>query len=115
MRTFVGAKLHGVRVTDKSVEYNGSVSICPELMRRAGIMPFERVSVVNLMTGGRWDTYALPAEQAGAFTLNGGGARLGEKDDRCVVMTWRQEEVFTGAKVLFLGPGNVVVREQEYR
>lgn len=87
MKTFVSAKLHGIRVTDKSVEYHGSVSICPKLLAAAGIEQYEQVHVVNLNNGNRWVTYAIEGE-IGAFTLNGGGARLGEIGDSCVVMTY---------------------------
>ena len=39
-------KIHGIRVTDKSIQYNGSVSICPKLMKAAGIQQFEKVQVI---------------------------------------------------------------------
>lgn len=110
MRTFVGAKLHRITVTDKSLGYNGSVAIDRRLMALVGIEPFEQVHVVNLNNGQRWVTYALPDDETpGKFSLNGGGARLGEIGDRCVVMTYRQEVVFTGAKVAFLDERNTVV------
>ena len=112
MKTFVSAKIHGIRVTDKSVDYNGSVSIDAALMRQAGIDPYEQVDVIDLENGNRWTTYALPVERKTgenpAFTLNGGGARLGEKGDRCVIITYRQSESFEGAEVIFCDAGNFV-------
>lgn len=114
MRTFVGAKLHGLRVTDKSVNYNGSVSIDAELMALASVAPYEQVHVVNLNNGARWVTYALPSDVPGLFTLNGGGARLGEVGDPCVVMTYRQEAAFSGADVIFIDEANTVRKVMRY-
>ncbi|GGH14641.1 aspartate 1-decarboxylase [Alsobacter metallidurans] len=113
LRTLVGGKIQRVKVTGKSVNYNGSVSICRDLMRRAGILPFERVDIVNLANAHRWTTYAIEAE-SGVFTLNGGGARLGELGDKCVIMTYVQAEAFTGAPVVYCDENNGVDRAFDY-
>jgi aspartate 1-decarboxylase len=105
VRSFVAAKIHGIIVTDKSVVYQGSVTIDAALLAEADIHPYERVDVVNLSNGARWTTYALPGGE-GAFTLNGGGARLGEVGDRCVVMTYRDEPIFSGARVVHIAADN---------
>lgn len=113
MRCYVAAKLHGIQVTGKAVEYHGSVSVCPHLLRAAGIEPYEQVHVVNLSTGARWVTYALEGDP-GAFTLNGGGARMGEVSDRCVLMTFAFSPRFPGAWAVMVGPGNVPVERLRY-
>ena len=115
MRTWVGAKLHGVRVTDACLDYHGSVGIDAAIMAGAGIEPFEQVHVVNLNTGGRWVTYALPVDVRGAFTLNGGGARLGVVGDVCVVMTYRTGSEYEPARVLFFDQDNKVVDTEVYQ
>ena len=116
MRTWVSAKLHGITVTDASVEYHGSVGIDAALMAAVDILPWEQVHVVNLSSGHRWVTYALPLEAGGGeFTLNGGGARLGVVGDVCVVMAYRTATEFTPAKVAFVGAGNTVVDSTVYR
>jgi aspartate 1-decarboxylase len=113
MRTWVAAKLHGITVTGASVDYNGSVSLCPYLMEQAGISEYEQVHVVNLATGDRWITYALAGDQD-MFTLNGGSARLGEVGDRCVVMTFAQGHRAPEAPVLFLDTGNRIIGRVTY-
>lgn len=105
MRRFVSAKIHGITVTDKSVDYHGSVSICSELLKIAGIDEYEAVDVVNLSNGARWTTYALRAE-SGQFTLNGGGARLGEIGDRCVILTYQLARAFPGALAVYVDQRN---------
>jgi aspartate 1-decarboxylase len=113
MKSFVSAKIHGIRVTDKSVRYNGSVSICPELMKAAGIQQFEKVQIVNLTNGNRWETYAIEAAVK-AFTLNGGGARLGEIGDECVIITYDVSEIFQSANVVFVNECNDIFKTMRY-
>jgi aspartate 1-decarboxylase len=113
MREFVSAKLHGLKVTGKSLEYEGSASLPPSLMQRADIHPYERVYLVNKSTGIRWDTYAIPGPE-GEFVLNGAAARLGEIRDEILLWTFRTEERFTGANVIFLDEKNQIARIDEY-
>lgn len=113
MREFVSAKLHGLRVTGKSLEYEGSASLATSLMEAAGISPYERVYLVNKSTGSRWDTYAIPGRE-GEFTLNGAAARLGEVGDEILLWTFRQEERFSGANVVFLNEFNKIERRKSY-
>ncbi|MBY0561500.1 aspartate 1-decarboxylase [Hyphomicrobium sp.] len=101
MKMWVAGKIQRIRVTDKSLNYNGSVSIDAKLMGLAGIEAYEQVDIVNLSNGARWTTYAIPAEQ-GVFSLNGGGARLGEIGDRCVIMTYKMAEKFEPAPVVYI-------------
>jgi len=113
IRTYVAAKIHGIRVTHKALKYSGSVTVDAGLLARAGIQPFEQVHVVNLTTGARWVTYAIPGEK-GQFVLAGGGARLGELGDECIVMTYVQAQVMPVATVLHCGENNQVTHELEY-
>ena len=113
MREFVSAKLHGLKVTGKSLEYEGSASLPPSLMQKADIHPFERVYLVNKSTGIRWDTYAIPGPE-GEFVLNGAAARLGEIGDEILLWTSRNEERFSGASVIFLDEKNQIARIDEY-
>jgi len=113
MREFVSAKLHGLVVTGKSLDYEGSASLPPGLLQRADIEPYERVYLVNKATGQRWDTYAIPGPE-GEFVLNGAAARLGEIGDEILLWTFRREERFTGATIIFLDQKNQIVRIDEY-
>jgi len=113
MKHWVSAKLHGISVTDKSVEYNGSVTICSELMKKAGIENHEKVQIVNLNNGNRWETYALAGE-SGVFSLNGGGARLGEVGDKCVIIAYRTRSAFLDFDVVFCGKDNFITHFIRY-
>lgn len=106
MRQFITAKVHRITVTDASLDYIGSITVSREILQAADMLPYERVHVVNLTTGSRWDTYILPTDEPGTFTLNGGGARLGQIGDQCVLMTYTWAEQFTGASAVFCDENN---------
>ena len=107
MKIFISSKIHNLKVTDKSVAYNGSVSVCATLLETAGIRPYQQIDVINLSNGARWTTYALPA-QKGTFTLNGGGARLGEIGDKCVLLAYALSADFDGAQVVYCDSCNTI-------
>jgi aspartate 1-decarboxylase len=113
MKEFIHAKLHNISVTNKSIDYHGSVTICTELLRASGIEPYQKVDVVNLNTGSRWTTYAVPGP-IGSFELNGGGARLGEIGDKCVVISYQSSDSFLGANVIFCDKHNSVQERMTY-
>jgi len=85
-RTFVKSKIHRAKVTGADLNYVGSISICPELMRAAGMLPYEFVHVNNLSNGFHWETYALLGNP-GEITLNGPPARNFCRDDLVVILT----------------------------
>jgi len=70
MKTFIGGKIQGIRITKKSPHYNGSVTVDKDLLQLAGMQAYEQVQVVNITNGNRWMTYLLPGEK-GEFVLNG--------------------------------------------
>lgn len=107
MRTWVAGKIHGIRVSEKHPDYHGSVSIARDLMVAAGIEAYEQVHVINQANGNRWITYAVPGAP-GEFALNGGGARLGEIGDPCILITYVTADEFPGAPVVFATDDNAV-------
>lgn len=86
-RCFLGAKLHGATITCANLEYQGSLSIDPDLMRRAGILPLERVDVYNLVNGERLSTYAIEGGP-GEICLNGAAALKGKVGQRVIIATY---------------------------
>lgn len=83
------SKIYRARLTDSSIEYSGSLGIDEDIMKSSGIIPWEKILVININTGGRFETYAIP-EAAGSmkFTLYGGAARLGAKNDPVIIMSF---------------------------
>lgn len=86
---FLSSKIHGMHVTDKNVAYTGSVTIDGDILDAAEIDEFEKVQLVNVSSGERFETYVLRGEDhTGSFILNGGAARLGEVGDKFIVISY---------------------------
>ena len=87
--TLFKGKLHRLTVTEAALHYEGSITLDRELMELAGILPYERVQVVNVNNGSRLETYTIP-DKAGSRTvcLNGPAARLCAPGDLVVVMAY---------------------------
>ncbi|MDI3547986.1 MAG: aspartate 1-decarboxylase [Halanaerobiales bacterium] len=88
-RTMLKAKLHRVRVTEANLEYRGSITIDQDIMDKADILPHEKVQVVNINNGARFETYVLPGERGSkTICLNGAAARLAQVGDRVIIMSY---------------------------
>lgn len=86
-RRMLNGKIHRARVTDADLNYVGSISIDPILMKAADIIPNEQVSVYNLMNGARFETYAIEGTD-GQICLNGAAARLAQVGDLVIIVTY---------------------------
>jgi len=85
----VKSKLHGAKVTDTRLHYQGSIAIDPELMEAADIMPYETVLIADVDNGNRLQTYAIPAESnSGDIIILGAAARLIKKGDEIIVFSF---------------------------
>ena len=77
--TLCKSKIQRAVVTEKSLHYEGSITIDSALMNAAKILPYERVQVLNLNNGERLETYVLVGEEnRGTICLNGPAARRGD-------------------------------------
>jgi len=110
VRTFVNGKIHQLKVTRLEPTYNGSCRICPELLCLAGIEPFEKVEIYSMTSRARISTYVFPGAAKGEFALNGGAALHFRIGDRVAVVTYRQEETFSGAKCVIVDPADNTVQ-----
>ena len=91
LRTLLTAKIHRARVTGADVHYIGSISIDQDLMEAAGILPHERVQVVDIDNGARLETYAIAAPAgSGTVQLNGAAARLVAAGDLVIIIAYGQ-------------------------
>jgi aspartate 1-decarboxylase len=81
------SKIHRAVVTGADVDYVGSITLDPELMRLADLREFEQVHVLDVDNGARFETYAM-AGGPGDVILNGAAARLVQPGDRVIVITY---------------------------
>jgi len=110
LRTYLLAKLHGIHLTDKNVNYVGSLTLSREYMDATGMTEHEAVQVVNVTTGARLMTYIIVTEERGQCVLNGGAARLAEVGDQIIVMTFAQSDRPLQPKVAFIDSHNRIER-----
>lgn len=83
------SKIHRVTVTEARLDYIGSITIDEDLLDAAGIMPGERVYIVNNNNGARLDTYAIAGpRKSGVICLNGAAARLVQVGDIVIIMSY---------------------------
>jgi len=83
------SKLHRIRVTGKSLDYEGTLLVDPVWMEAVGLLPYEHIEVYNVTNGNRWTTYVIPGSPgSGAVELNGAAARLGEVGDLLIVTAY---------------------------
>lgn len=83
------SKLHRCTLTECELEYEGSLTIDLDLMDAVGMLPYEKILVVNQTNGARLETYIIPeARGSRRFCLNGAAARLGRPGDMITIMSF---------------------------
>ncbi|HNR94976.1 MAG TPA: aspartate 1-decarboxylase [Kiritimatiellia bacterium] len=87
MRIMLKSKIHRAFITDTKLHYEGSIACDPCLLKAADILPNEKVLVVNLNNGERFETYAIPGTD-GEIGLRGAAARLGHAGDCVIIMAF---------------------------
>lgn len=93
LRCILRAKIHMATVTESDLSYEGSITIDEEIMKEAGILPYEQVMVSNLNNGERFETYVIPGKKdSGQVCLNGPTARKGVVGDKVIIFCYSYVE-----------------------
>lgn len=83
------SKIHRATLTDKHLEYEGSITIDETLMLAADICENEKVHVLNINNGLRFETYVIKGKKnSGSICVNGAAARLAEKNDVIIIASY---------------------------
>ncbi|HWU44458.1 MAG TPA: aspartate 1-decarboxylase [Bdellovibrio sp.] len=80
-------KIHRATVTGADLNYEGSVSICPDLIKASGLLINERVDIYNCNNGARFSTYVIKGNK-GEICLNGAAARHVQKGDLVIICSY---------------------------
>lgn len=87
--TSLKAKLHCATVTEANLNYMGSITIDESLLAASGILPNEKVQIVNNNNGSRFETYVIAGEKdSGVICLNGAAARLVQPGDKVIIIAY---------------------------
>ncbi len=82
-------KIHRATVTDANLNYEGSITLDRALMDAAGILPFEKVGILDIHNGARFDTYVIEGEpNSGTICLNGAAARMVQTGDLIIIVSY---------------------------
>ncbi|MCK6479984.1 MAG: aspartate 1-decarboxylase [Planctomycetaceae bacterium] len=93
LRTMMKSKIHRATVTDAHLDYVGSLTVDADLLRAVDLLPNEKVHVVNVNTGARFETYIIEGEAgSGTMCANGAAARLVQPGDLVIVIAYGQFE-----------------------
>ena len=117
--TLLKAKIHRAKVTQADLDYVGSVTIDTKLLREAGIFEYEKVQIVDINNGNRFETYTIAGEEgSGIICLNGAAAKCVSVGDKVIIMAYAnmtpQEAASHKPTVLFVNDNNESVRKANY-
>lgn len=83
------SKIHRVKVTESNLDYIGSITVDEDLLDASGIIVGERVYIVNVNNGERFDTYTIRGKRgSGEICLNGPAARKVQKGDIIIIIAY---------------------------
>ena len=109
--TMLKSKVHRLTVTDANLEYEGSFTLDTDLMDAAGLLPHERIDVLNVTNGNRLTTYVIPGQRGSRVACaNGAAAHLVNRGDIVILASWAEmspDEAKTHEPTIVLvGAGN---------
>ena len=114
-------KIHRATVTQAELNYVGSITVDEALMEAAGIREYEKVAIVDVNNGARFETYVIAGERdSGTICLNGAAARCVSVGDKVIIMCYAQmtPEEFAdpdnAPRVVFVDDDNRIARVTRY-
>ena len=113
------AKIHRETVTQAELDYVGSITVDMDLLEQAGILEYEKVQIVDVNNGSRFETYTIAGERgSGVMCLNGAAARMVQTGDKIILMAYAQvtpeEASELRPTVLFVDEKNKVTKVTNY-
>ena len=112
-------KIHRATVVQAELDYVGSITVDEALMEAAGIFEYEKVQIVDVNNGARFETYVISGERSsGMICLNGAAARMVSVGDKIIIMAYgimTPEELSKNPpKVVFVDDENKITRLTRY-
>lgn len=113
------SKIHRATVKQAELDYVGSITIDMALMEASGIYEYEKVQIVDVNNGNRFETYVIAGERnSGMICLNGAAARMVSVGDKVIIMCYAQmtpeEHEANRPKVVFVDDSNKISRVTNY-
>lgn len=117
--TMLKSKIHRATVTQAELDYVGSITVDIALLEQAGIFEYEKVQIVDVNNGARFETYTIAGERgSGVICLNGAAARMVQTKDKIIIMAYANvtadEAKNLRPTVLFVDEKNKVTKVTNY-
>jgi aspartate 1-decarboxylase len=111
------SKIHRATITQAELHYEGSLTMDVALMEEGDLLPYEKIQVVNINNGNRFETYLIEGERnSGVICLNGAAARLGMVGDRVILISYGvfSDEELSNHKpmVVFVDEHNRIIKKE---
>lgn len=112
-------KIHRATVVQAELDYVGSITVDTDLLEAAGILEYEKVQIVDVNNGSRFETYTIAGEAgSGMICLNGAAARCVSTGDKIIIMSYASmtpdEAKQFSPKVVFVDDDNKISRVTNY-
>ncbi len=117
--TILKGKIHRATVTQAELNYVGSITIDKTLMEASNIIENEKVQIVDINNGERFETYVIPGKrESGVICLNGAAARLVQTGDKVIIIAYAQMNEEEAKKfkpaVVFMNDDNTIKEITNY-
>ena len=90
----IKSKIHRVTITQADVDYIGSITIDPILMKAANLIAGEKVQVLNIANGERLETYVIEGNERGQIGINGPAALKMNIGDVVILMDKEEAQTY---------------------
>ncbi|MEG1254325.1 aspartate 1-decarboxylase [Clostridium sp.] len=117
--TMLKGKIHRATVVQAELDYVGSITVDEDLLEASGILEYEKVQIVDINNGNRFETYTIAGERgSGLICLNGAAARCVQVGDKIILMSYcevdGEEAKEHKPKVVFVDEGNKITQVTNY-
>ena len=117
--TMLKGKIHRAKVVQAELHYVGSITVDPLLLEAANIYEYEKVQIVDVENGNRFETYTIAGEPgSGMICLNGAAARMVHTGDHIIIMSYCELDASLAKEhkpyVVFVDEKNQIVNTARY-
>ena len=111
MKEVLRAKIHRATITGTNLNYLGSIYIDKALMKKVGIIEFEKVLVCDVTNGNRWETYVIEGkENSKKIEVQGAGSKLCKKGDIVIILSFEITDETPRPKIILVDEKNKFVK-----
>ena len=102
MKEYLSSKIHNITVTDANPEYEGSIEIDEDLMEKSNLEEYQKVLVVSITSGARFETYVIRGKKfSKTIAVHGAAAHLVKKGERIIIMSFEFLEKAKEPTIIF--------------